>query len=357
MRQVKRTVPGPSILKAPYTRGAKKGKTELELAKDHIEAGKSGSFDYKRYKEDAVRDALEEMFARKCAYCESAYDIVQPVDIEHFRPKNAVESVDDHPGYWWLAMDWENLLPSCIDCNRRRDQKLPKKLGETLLEMTHQRTVIAAAGKRAIFPVEDEAKRWTCLDDQLDDDGTEEGRLLLDPTRDDPAEHLAFCVDSTDAGGLVYARRSKPAGTGFVADAETAPDALAEQAESAGASRRGTASIHIYGLNRNGLVQARVRLMRDMEFLYNLVFSLTELVDDLQNRLAAEGDNALAGPDLALTKRVASKLDALRADAMARMREKVADDAPYAEFARACVGHLRDRLLADEEDAGEPEVG
>ena len=355
MRQVKRILPGPSILKAPYTRGAKRGLTEFELAKNHLDTGKTGSFDYKRYKEDAVRDALEEMFARKCAYCESAYDIVQPVDIEHFRPKNAVEGVDNHRGYWWLAMDWENLLPSCIDCNRRRDQKLPMRLGETLLEMTHQRRLVAAAGKRAIFPVEDEAKRWTCLEDQLGDDGSEEGRLLLDPTRDDPALHLGFCVDSTDAGGLVYARSATSSGTGFIPDAETAPDALARQARSAGASRKGTASIHIYGLNRNGLVQARIRLMRDMEFLYNLVFSLTELVDDLQERLSVEGDDALTGADLALTERVATKLDALRADAMARMREKVADDAPYAEFARACVGHLRDRLVADDSPAFEPE--
>lgn len=355
MRRVLRPLPGPSILRAPYTRGAKRGLTEFDLAEEHVRSGKSGSFEYKRYKEDAVRDALEEMFARKCAYCESAYDIVQPVDIEHFRPKNAVEGVDNHRGYWWLAMDWENLLPSCIDCNRRRDQKLPARLGETLLEMTHQRMLIAAAGKRAIFPVEDEAKRWTCRDDQLADDGSEEGRLLLDPTRDDPADHLAFCVDSTDAGGLVYARPSSQGGPGFIPEAGAAPSALSEAADSAGASRKGAASIHIYGLNRNGLVQARIRLMRDIEFLYNLVFSLTELVDDLQDRLAVEGDDALTGADLALTRRVATKLEALRADAMARMRAKVADDAPYAEFARACVGHLRDRLTASDETSPEPE--
>jgi len=73
---------------------------------------------FKCYKDDSVKDALSKIFHGKCAYCESIYAVTQPVDIEHFRPKG------DNTGYWWLAAVWENLLPSCIDCNRARYHKL-----------------------------------------------------------------------------------------------------------------------------------------------------------------------------------------------------------------------------------------
>jgi hypothetical protein len=61
-------------------------------------------------------------------------------DAEHYRPKGAVKykteagELEDatcevlnprqgrivtqrHPGYFWLAYDWRNLLPSCVFCN------------------------------------------------------------------------------------------------------------------------------------------------------------------------------------------------------------------------------------------------
>ncbi|MEF9674035.1 hypothetical protein QNM99_25505 [Pseudomonas sp. PCH446] len=47
------------------------------------------------------------------------------MDVEHYRPKGAVSEDASHPGYWWVAMDWDNLLPSCIDCNRKRKQVTP----------------------------------------------------------------------------------------------------------------------------------------------------------------------------------------------------------------------------------------
>ena len=81
----------------------------------------------------------QQIFSRKCAYCErkvSGY----PGDAEHYRPKNSVKqrtaqqswkypSVDipnpktgeivhvRHPGYFWLAYDWRNLIPACALCN------------------------------------------------------------------------------------------------------------------------------------------------------------------------------------------------------------------------------------------------
>jgi uncharacterized protein (TIGR02646 family) len=77
---------------------------------------------YKRF-----RDHLIELFHGKCAYCEIPLVGQHKGDVEHFRPKNAVVEEDGaravdsdgrpHPGYWWLAYEWGNLLPACRDCN------------------------------------------------------------------------------------------------------------------------------------------------------------------------------------------------------------------------------------------------
>ena len=107
--------------------------SEFERVKAHMEATlppgtKRTAFEFHAYKADEVKRRLEDLFHGKCAYCESFYAAQAPVDIEHYRPKGAVEDDPDHPGYWWLAMAWENLLPSCIDCNRRRRQKTPQSI-------------------------------------------------------------------------------------------------------------------------------------------------------------------------------------------------------------------------------------
>ncbi len=72
------------------------------------------------------RDAL---FFGKCAYCEGALELIDG-DVDHFRPKGAVSdqhgkpiTIDgdefrEHQGYYWLAYDWRNLLPSCKTCNQ-----------------------------------------------------------------------------------------------------------------------------------------------------------------------------------------------------------------------------------------------
>jgi hypothetical protein len=80
------------------------------------------------------------IFHRKCAYCESRFTRYKG-DAEHYRPKGSVKfkgangkfpyatcDVPDpqqggvprtiiHPGYFWLAYDWRNLIPACPMCN------------------------------------------------------------------------------------------------------------------------------------------------------------------------------------------------------------------------------------------------
>jgi hypothetical protein len=79
------------------------------------------------------------VFHRKCAYCER-WISGSFGDAEHYRPKAAVQRKNDkgrlervscriddpmtgaalqlgHPGYFWLAYDWRNLVPACQFCN------------------------------------------------------------------------------------------------------------------------------------------------------------------------------------------------------------------------------------------------
>jgi hypothetical protein len=83
---------------------------------------------------------LENVFYQKCAYCEREISGYYG-DAEHYRPKGAVKQATSgggfqrvtcelpdpshpeqritavHPGYFWLAYDWRNLLPACVYCN------------------------------------------------------------------------------------------------------------------------------------------------------------------------------------------------------------------------------------------------
>jgi hypothetical protein len=117
-------------------------------------------------------------FRGKCAYCEAKITR-QYGDVEHYRPKGAVQHEDrssvmvsydgnlrEHPGYYWLAYDWTNLLPSCVICNSGSE----------------------GFGKGVRFPV-DGAYAF-----RPGDEGAENPKLLH-PCYDEPDDHLS--LDST----------------------------------------------------------------------------------------------------------------------------------------------------------------
>jgi hypothetical protein len=72
---------------------------------------------------------FKNVFNRKCAYCEGKVEPQSWGAAEHWRPKGGVSELKDgaylpvardgerHPGYYWLAYDWRNLLPACDTCN------------------------------------------------------------------------------------------------------------------------------------------------------------------------------------------------------------------------------------------------
>ena len=158
-------------------------------------------------------------FLGKCAYCESR--IYDSGDIDHYRPRRAVTHEDGspvmvdsngggtvpHPGYYWLAYEWLNLVYACSDCNRIHKKK-------------HRGVRV---GKGSLFPVD--GKYATTPGEEVD-----ERPLLLNPLVDEPGEHLS--IDDT---GIIR-----------------------------GESERGEVSSRIFGLNiRHSLITDRLQAIEE----------------------------------------------------------------------------------------------
>lgn len=192
------------------------------------------------YKDAELKKQLKTVFHNKCAYCESDFTHATSPDIEHFRPKAAINSFSNetdedliYPGYYWLGAEWENLLWSCPLCNRKTKQEVPSFVD------------LKPVGKKNRFPVSGKRIRnhheiWT---------DEEPRRLLIDPCKDDPTEHLEFQLD-----GLVMAKL----------DANGNPSAMAK------------ASIPAYGLNRADLVHWREA---EKIFLEGLLFGIVSTLE------------------------------------------------------------------------------
>ena len=194
-------------------------------------------------------------FYGKCTYCECPITDFQHGDVEHFRPKAKVTDdedrpvllkddqgnvVDDangmpqkHPGYYWLAYDWRNLIPACIKCNQ------PSKDGTIRF------------GKHSRFPVIGPHA-------QQPGDERDEKPLLINPASgqadDEPEQHLFVEL-----------------GTGFMG----------------AKSDRGTMCIKIFGLNvRDQLVMDRKTAQRNVKsLLADLRDAAMQRVDPTQNEL------------------------------------------------------------------------
>ena len=80
-----------------------------ELTKLYLENRDKDVWNCSKVKQP-LKDALLDMTHGKCAYCECQLRIEsKDVTIDHFLPKS------DYPH---MVLKWENLLPSCLRCNR-----------------------------------------------------------------------------------------------------------------------------------------------------------------------------------------------------------------------------------------------
>ncbi|TCA23615.1 endonuclease [Rhizobium leguminosarum bv. viciae] len=325
MRAVKRgSKAAPSVL----SQRGKDKLTELERAQAHISKAltpgtEREAFKFQAYKKEEVKRRLEELFHGKCAYCESYYAGQAPVDVEHYRPKGAVEGESDHDGYWWLGMEWTNLLPSCIDCNRRRKQKTPTRVGD--VEVL-QKTMLT--GKKDCFPVAGTRAANKAANLALEEP------LLLDPTRDDPEQHLHYWIRDGHGSGLILPKALGPQGQQLApVDADVA--VLAAKATALGLSVRGAVSIQAYGLNRLRMVQERTALLNRLRFFEYLVVQIGTVLqklskDDLKG--IVEVEDAIVN------------LTHLQSRVLDEMAALASPKAPFSAFAVAYIRDFKQRL-------------
>lgn len=164
---------------------------------------------------------LNEAFNDKCAYCEGNHSSGYPANVEHYRPKNGVtenRTQIDHPGYFWLAYEWENLLLACAHCNGPHPSMRAGK------EISHEGKLneFRIRGKRVYEPSDDRSA-WR---QELKD----ERPLLINPCLDNPAEHIYFLEN-----GMLYHKTPE-----------------------------GEETIEVCDLNRPALVNARLTLAKNV---------------------------------------------------------------------------------------------
>lgn len=174
---------------------------------DYDQGKKTFTFDSGIYGHPAVKKALIEAQYGKCCYCEWNVTPGAYGDVEHFRPKGEVAEDDTHPGYYWLAYEWSNLLFACQKCNQR---------------------------KRTFFPLRDPSKRARS---HHDDDFLREEPLLINPAEEDPGVYISFRRD------------------------------IAFPIED---NVRGRVTIEVVGLNRPALVESRFNVYKRMRALSKL---------------------------------------------------------------------------------------
>jgi uncharacterized protein (TIGR02646 family) len=128
---------------------------------------------------------LHKVFNEKCAYCEGKYGAGHPWHVEHFRPKSEVteyRKLINHPGYFWLAYEWHNLLLSCGHSNTY-EERTAKTGGKSHPSKSNEFRV---RGPRLTGPGPDPV----CWREEL----KKERPLLLNPYDEDadPEDHLTF---------------------------------------------------------------------------------------------------------------------------------------------------------------------
>lgn len=258
-------------------------------------AGQAAYGDFTRYSGDDVKASLKEAFHWKCAYCETLVG-KGAFEVEHYRPKGGVAGCD-HPGYWWLALDWTNLLPACPGCNKGLLQHVvTANMTLEQAKALHLTKPVDLHGKATQFPVA--GARLVAKSH----DHAAEGPLLIDPTRTDPEPKLQWRFDCElsvvePAAGL------------------------------AGVSAEGEATIACVALNRMDLVQSRTGTLN---WLKLQKIRILKEMDEL--------GPAPSAVDLAVFSKLVRKLIGAMADAGK-------PDMPFAGMVRAFVRELTDEIV------------
>lgn len=250
--------------------------------------GDPGFNAFTRYREYDVQQALRALFKGKCAYCEKLIE-KGIAEVEHYRPKGAVEGCD-HPGYWWLAFKWSNLLPTCPGCNKAmKHHVVTADMTVAEVEQMQALEPRTLLGKATHFPVGGPRLQ------AMSEDHFVEQPYLIDPTRMDPTPELAW--------------------------RHHAEYSVVEPANFAGGpSIFGSETIRCVALNRLDLVQGRTTILN------RLKVSRTKIMEDLESDLANVVDPKLISLHV---------VSALRR--VADMKQSCAPDQPFSAMARSFV--------------------
>lgn len=277
----------------PDSVGEKEFLEAMEYLEEHGEPPPPTFF--KAYKNDNVKQALTNLFHGKCAYCESKVSGSSQTDIEHYRPKGGVEGQPGHPGYWWLAMRWENLVLSCMHCNQHRRQLLlDKDMSEEEIEQAIVKNDLQTSGKKNAFPTED---GYFATDHTVR--VADEKPLLIDPTITNP-EPLIDWAEREDFALAVAVNDNLRAQT----------------------------TIDVLGLNRQWLCEQRMTLLSE----------LILMMDNLHD-WANEIDNASTDGEARLALKAAQEV-------VERVEYKCEARMPHAAIARRFLGKAQKVLHA-----------
>lgn len=194
------------------------------------------------YAPAAVKALLEGIYDEKCSYCESTVRHVAAVQVEHYRPKNGVAEEATHNGYYWLALEWSNLVLGCPVCNGQgaKGNKFPI-LGDRVFRQN-------PIGSNSNLDRSQLLPDVSPLSNELP--------VLLHPEVDNPMEHLKYNA---------YA--------------------LLEHT-----TERGEGTIRICRLNRADLVRERQRVINELLEQCNIIFlgkleNEIEMTDEMVNNL------------------------------------------------------------------------
>lgn len=131
----------------------------------------------------AVKTKLLYIYAHCCAFCEARLNKYD--DIEHFRPKHEITGVNTK-GYYWLAVEWSNLLIACKVCNS-----------------DYKKNHFPIAGTRVTAPASVDFNNTTSVYDFFrrnhicSSELQSEQPLLLHPVLDNPDDYLFFEMNGT----------------------------------------------------------------------------------------------------------------------------------------------------------------
>ena len=196
---------------AGIARTKKDCKAYTANSNDYLSGARKFKFDRTIYGHNSVKETLRKVQHGKCCFCEGRFEAFAAADVEHYRPKGAVQQDENSsrliPGYYWLAYSWDNLYWCCQICNREN--------------------------KKNFFPLGNPAKRARS---HTDDIATEKPLILNPGAPEDPRRHIKF------------------------------RDAIA-----VGSTRAGRKTIEILGLNRDALVDERLTHLNELRRLQDIV--------------------------------------------------------------------------------------